>query len=76
MPVQITFTREQVDRLKSAQRTLSEILPELDRAEKCGLDMSGNRALCGTLGDVLRAIDQHFVTGRKPVDGGPGVTGG
>lgn len=45
MSEQVTISRELYNKLIADQRRLTDILPELDKAEECGIDCQAYRQL-------------------------------
>jgi len=50
----------QVDEVNNGLRKLHDILPDFDKAEKCGIDCSEFRQFHKELFDQLTAIKQQF----------------
>lgn len=59
---QSIFSRQQYDRLKETQRLLHDMLPEFDKAEKCGVVCSELRGIAEHLTERLSAIEQYYMT--------------
>lgn len=51
---------QMVSELKQAEREMLDYLPELDKAEQCGLDVSGYRTVIDQATGRIRKIIQHF----------------
>ena len=60
------FSRDDFARLKSAQRKLHDLLPLLDKAERCGVECDQFRALSSAIGDQLIAIEREFFADQQP----------
>lgn len=55
------FTRQQLELLKKSQRELHDLLPEIDKAEDCGIECSAFREIAHRLSDQLARIEQSFM---------------
>lgn len=58
---QVSFSQAQKEANLSAQRQLAELLPAFDKAEECGCDMTGYRAIAAGLMEQLKAIQKNFM---------------
>lgn len=56
------FTRADFDALKRAQRILHDLAPTIDKAESCGVECEGYRAIAREIGDRLMMIETHFLS--------------
>jgi hypothetical protein len=54
------FTRQHFDDLKAAQRTLHDLEREYDKAQACGIECAGYRALSANLSERLEAMERHY----------------
>lgn len=61
MPHLDVFTQQDVDMLKKAQRKLADLIPMLDKAERCGVDCDVYRAIVKELGDRLENVEREFM---------------
>jgi hypothetical protein len=60
MVSKVTLSQQQVAANLQAQRSLNELLPVIDDAERCGVDVSGYRAIASGLGEQLRNLNELF----------------
>ena len=56
-----TFTQEQLDANRKAQRMLHDLFPLFDKAEKCGIPVDALRTIAAGLQQQLQAIHQEFL---------------
>lgn len=56
----IKLTTEKITELRQHQRALHDILPELDNAEKCGVDCTMMRELRNDAMDKIENIIKYF----------------
>ena len=56
----IKLTQEQVIALQTAQRELHDIIPEIDKAEQCGIDCQLYRQLQQEATDRISKMIEHF----------------
>lgn len=56
------FTKRDYDKLKMAERTIHDLLPNLDKAEACGVDCEQLRSYVTGFSQVLQAIERNFMT--------------
>lgn len=56
------FTRTHFKALKDAQRDLHDILPEIDKADRCGIECREFREVLDELSRRFTAIEREFMT--------------
>jgi hypothetical protein len=56
------YTGEHYRRLKDAQRKLSDLLPVIDKIERCGDPCDAFREVARELADRFSAIEREFMT--------------
>lgn len=52
--------------LKKSQRKLADLVPLLDKAERCGTDCQVYRSIVGELGKRLESIEREFMNPIPP----------
>ena len=55
------FNEEDVQEMKQARRTLDEVLPLMDKAEKCGVECQGFREVRDRVADQLKNLEAEFM---------------
>lgn len=68
MPSPITFSQEAIKANLQSQRDLADLLPVLDKASECGVDVTGYRAIANGLKEQLEAVQRNFM--QQPAIGG------
>lgn len=58
----VVFTRQHFDLLKDAQRKLADLLPLMDKAERCGIECAQFREVAGELGRRFESFEREFMT--------------
>lgn len=56
------YSRADFERLKNAQRTLSDLIPLMDKIERCGVECDTFRAVAQELQTRLGAIEREFMS--------------
>jgi hypothetical protein len=56
----ITLTKEMHAKLLKAERDLTDILPEFDNAEACGIDCMELRRIHAEYMNQIAALKQHY----------------
>ncbi len=56
------FNRGHFETLKLHQRKLHDLLPQLDKMDRCGIECAEFRQVVDELGKRLEAIEQEFMT--------------
>lgn len=56
----VKLSGDQVKQLRQSLRSLHDVLPDLDKGEKCGIDCSEHRAVVEKLRTQIEAILHHF----------------
>lgn len=62
MPDQSVFQRRHFEQLKLAQRQLHDLLPLIDKADKCGIECAEFRQIGQELGRRLETIESEFMS--------------
>jgi len=60
MASKVQLTPTQIDAVNAARRVLNDIVPDMDAAEKCGVDCQQLRTKATTIADGLSNIVKHF----------------
>jgi len=55
------FNEEDVQEMKQARRTLDEVLPLMDKAEKCGVECQVFREVRDRVADQLKNLEAEFM---------------
>ena len=55
------FNEEDVQEMKQARRTLDDVLPLMDKAEKCGVECQVFREVRDRVADQLKNLEAEFM---------------
>lgn len=55
------FNEDDVQEMKQARRTLDEVLPLMDKAEKCGIECQVFRTVRDTVAEQLVNLEKEFM---------------
>lgn len=56
------FTKRDFDSVQDAKRTIHDLLPQLDKAEGCGIECAEIRQVAETFRNRLEAIEKQFMS--------------
>ena len=63
------FNEDDVQEIKQARRTLDEVLPLIDKAEKCGVDCQVFREVRDQKDDELKNLEAEFMKPSQIIKG-------
>ena len=56
------FTKRDFDAVQEAKRTIHDLLPQLDKAENCGIECAEIRQVAEAFRTRLEAIEKNFMS--------------
>jgi hypothetical protein len=56
----LIFDRSDYDRLQTAKRLLHDVLPKIDKAQSCGIECEGYRAIHAEAMRILNEIERNY----------------
>ena len=58
------FTRDQERAIRKAQRSLSDVLPIIDKCKNCNIDTDEIVAEIDRLQEFFQSVDREFISGK------------